>query len=208
MSYLAISKEWTTRELREYIRQETQSANYKLIEYYASTTNPLPSVVKMEERLKRLGTDPKRKTKFEDNVPKYIGLGLANKTKAELLMQARALEEFNQYDIFTPKAQFYLKKQEEKQYKAFVKNRREIYGDEKQITRREYRQLVETMGALATGIQDFNLGSDTIVTLFKDTPKEKRVDIVKEFVNLTRENKGAGLNQEQFVDRLRERLGI
>lgn len=205
---MAIGKEWTTRELREYIREETQSANYKLIEYYASTTNPLPSVIKMEERLKRLGTDPKRKTKFEDNVPQYIGLGLANKTKAELLMQARALEEFNQYDIYTPKAHFYLKQQEEKQYKKFVKNRRETYGDDKQLTRREYRQLVETMGALATGIQDFNLGSDTIVTLFKDTPKEKRVDIVKEFIELARENKGAGLTREKFTDKLRERLGI
>ncbi len=197
---MVINKEWTTRQLREYIRKETQSANYKLIEYYASTTEPVKAVQDFEIRLKQLGTG---NVKAE-----YIGLGLSRKTKAELLQQARALEEFKQFDIYTPPARFKLEKREEKQYKAFVKNRREIYGDERQITRKEYRALVETMGALATGIQDFNLGSDTIVTLFKDTPKEKRVDIVKEFVDLARENKGAGLSQEQFVDKLRERLQI
>ena len=197
---MAIGKEWTTRQLREYIRKETQSANYRLIEYYSSETEPVKAVQDFEKRLKQLGTG---------NVEaEYIGLGLTYKTKAELLQQARALEEFKQFDIYTPPARFKLEKREEKQYKAFVKNRREIYGDEKQITRKEYRALVETMGALATGIQDFNLGSDTIVTIFKDTPKEKRVDIVKEFVDLARENKGAGLSQEQFVDKLRERLQI
>ena len=79
-----IGSDWTTRQLREYIRNETQSINYKFMDYFASHEDPHPVVVSEFEKLKALGTG---NVKAE-----YIGLGLSNKTKAELIQQARALQ--------------------------------------------------------------------------------------------------------------------
>ena len=37
-----ISDKWTTRELRAFIREETQSVNYNFIEYFQSEEKPNP----------------------------------------------------------------------------------------------------------------------------------------------------------------------
>lgn len=188
-----IGNDWTTRELREFIRSETQSVNYKFIEYFGSNEDPHPVVVAEFEKLKALGTG---------NVEaEYIGLGLTNKTKAELIQQARALQEAQKADIYTEEALAEIDEQEQQAYEKFRYN----YGFD--ISEDEYHDMVETMGALHGRITDSGLGSQELVKLYydvKDTPN--KYNFVQAFVDTQREARGSGWTTNKFIRSMRERL--
>ena len=192
-----IGSDWSTRQLREFIRNETQSINYKFIDYFASHEDPHPVVVAEFEKLKKLGTG---------NVEaEYIGLGLTNKTKAELIQQARALQEAQKADIYTDEAIHQYEEQEQKAYESFTQNMGANYGFN--FTQDEYHDFVEAMGSLGDKISNLGLGSAEMVALYneiKDTPK--RFDFVQTFIDVERETKGQGMTTTDFIDMMYDRL--
>lgn len=186
-----ISKDWTTRELKDFIRKETESVNYKMIDYLASHEEPNPVMTATFEKLKALGTG---NVKAE-----YIGLGLSYKTKAELLQQARALQEANQADIYSDAAQKEYSEQEQAAYDTAI----DRYGID--MTQDEYHDFVEAMGALETHINNLGLGSREILMIFNDAGQDKKINLVEEFQNTRREMK-SGWTTKKFISRLRERM--
>lgn len=186
-----ISKDWTTRELKDFIRKETESVNYKMIDYLASHEEPNPVMTATFEKLKALGTG---NVKAE-----YIGLGLTYKTKAELLQQARALQEANQADIYSDTALKEYSEQEQAAYDTAL----DRYGID--MTQDEYHDFVEAMGALETHINNLGLGSREILMIYNDAGQDKKINLVEEFQNTRREMK-KGWTTKKFISRLRKRM--
>lgn len=196
-----VSKDWTVKELQQFIREETNSVNRKLIEYYADNPTPAPQIEQMKNRLVMLGTGKEQKHGG-------IALGLRGKTKAELIVQARALEEFIQTDIYTPEA---MREQEEKfqdQYTKFTGDRPDL-----QLTESEYKDLVETFGALGDHVLNM-WGSEEVAALYNDYAKqeEKPKDFISLMVDAMRDIRNnppaGGATKESLVDRFRDLAGM
>lgn len=190
-----ISDKWTTRELRSFIKETTQSINYKFIDYMQSEEKPNPIAIAEFEKLKALGTG---NVKAE-----YIGLGLTYKTKGELLVQARALQEAEQADFFTPEARREYKEKEKQAYTT-TKNK---YGFE--MSQEDYHNFVENMGALDEYIKNLGLGSKELLNTYYSAKKGKRVNFAKFFMEVKREKERdpeSIVTTDDFIDKLREKL--
>ena len=198
MKTAIISDQWTTRELRAYIREETENMNRRLIEYYASETNPNPVVNQLKMRLLELGSGAKENKPVEIQ---KIGLGLTNKTKPELLQQARALHEAINVDIYTPQGIRDYDEKEKQQYETFIKNRPALAG----MSLDEYHDLVEAFGALGTHVLE-EFGYEELAQIYYSTKGVKKLDLVEAVKDIKRETKGEGLDQTQLIDKLRERM--
>lgn len=186
-----ISDKWTTRELRAFIREETQSINYKFMDYIQSEEKPNPVAVAEFEKLKALGTG---NVKAE-----YIGLGLSHKTKGELLVQARALQEAKQADFFTPEAKREYSEKEEAAYNTTTAR----YGLD--MSQEDFHNFVESMGALDSYISNLGLGSKELLNLYYEADSSKRVNFASYFMETKREAQ-AGWTTDDFIDVLREKL--
>lgn len=198
MKTAIISDQWTTRELRAYIREETANMNRRFIEYYASSTDPNPVVSQLKERLLTLGTGVKENKPIEIQP---IGLGLTYKTKSELLQQARALHEAINVDIYTPQGLREYGEKEKQQYETFIKNRPALAG----MSLEEYHDLVEAFGALGTHVLE-EFGYEELAQIYYSTKGVKKLDLVEAVKDIKRETKGEGLDQTQLIDILRERM--
>ena len=186
-----ISDKWTTRELRAFIRQETQSVNYKFIDYIQSEEKPNPIALAEFEKLKALGTG---------NVnAEYIGLGLTYKTKAELLVQARALQEAQQVDFFTPEA---MREYDEKEQAAY-NTTRDRYGVN--MSADDFHQFAESMGALDSYINNRGLGSKELLMVYNDASEKGKINFASYFMATKREM-AAGMSTDDFVDILHKKL--
>lgn len=190
-----INDNWTTRELRSFIKEKTQSVNYKFIDYLQSKEKPNPIAIAELEKLKALGTG---------NVnAEYIGLGLTYKTKGELLIQARALQEAEQADFFTPEAQREYNEKEEQAYTT-TKNK---YGFE--MSQEDYHNFVENMGALDSYISNLGLGSKELLNTYYSAKEGKRVNFAKYFIEVKREKERdpeSIVTTDDFIDKLRKKL--
>lgn len=186
-----ISDKWTTRELRAFIREETQSVNYKFMDYLQSEEKPNPVAVAEFEKLKALGTG---NVKAE-----YIGLGLSHKTKGELLVQARALQEAQQADFFTPEAKREYSEKEEAAYNTTTAR----YGLD--MSQEDFHNFVESMGALDSYISNLGLGSKELLNLYYEADSSKCVNFASYFMETKREAQ-TGWTTDDFIDVLREKL--
>ncbi len=189
-----INDAWTTRELRAYIRKETQNMNYRLLDYYENVEKPNPLVTQIKANLVKLGTGKEIKNGF-------IGLGLTYKTKAELIRQARALQQSLKIDIYSTEGKRQYKEKEEKQFKAFINNRPALKG----MSQDDYHDMVEAFGALGNHVLE-SFGYEELANLYHSAKTNQKIDFVSIIVDMQKETKGAGLDQTQLIDRLREKL--
>lgn len=190
-----VSKDWTVKQLDAFIREATESVNRKLIDYYADTPNPAPQVDQMRERLILLGTGKEQRHGG-------IAMGLKGKTKAEKFAQARALQEFNQIDIYTPEALAEEEERFKESYETFTQNRPDL-----ELSSAEYKDLVETFGALGDHIINM-WGSEEVANLYSEYKQqgEKKKDFLSLIVDVNREAKGQGWTSEDLIDRFREKM--
>lgn len=205
------SKKWTARQLKAYIRKVTKEINKKYSVYVKEIKNKLGVInevlEKEHETLYRLGkTHPDMTKKIGDVSEKNIGVGLSYKHKEELVRQARALDQFNNVDMFTQEAQDRYTDAERKAYNNFINDNR--YNlDQNNFTLEDYHNLVETLGALDEKVNTF--GYAELMALYTDDAvKERRVDVTSAAISINREIKGRGYSQKQAVELLRERIGI
>ena len=157
----------TTRELRAYIREMTPQANERLKSYEeslaAGTMTEKPIIEERAARLVAMGTGKK--------VRGGIGLGLTYKTKAELIQQARGLEEFFAVDQFTPAA---LAEREEKTKQA--------YNSFKRTTRtplnfQEYKDLTEVFGAIGSHVLE-EFGIYNVIKTYEEMDESDRPNLI------------------------------
>lgn len=187
----------TTRELRAYIREMTPQVNERLKSYEeslaAGTMTKKPIIEERIARLVTMGSDTGRRVKGG------IGLGLTNKTKAELIQQARGLEEFFAVDQFTPAA---LAEREEKTKQA--------YNTFKRTTRtplnfQEYKDLTEVFGAIGSHVLE-EFGIYNVIKTYEEMDESDRPNLIHHMKEVMKESKGQGWTKEDLTDRLRERV--
>lgn len=211
MQRKAYSK-YTKKELMQMIREDTAELNKRVFEYRQSNAS-FKDVENNIAKIKEIsGVKKGRQAIKEDGKTYYreveIGVGkISSKSKSELILQARELHSFLQWDISTPEGQRQWEAREKKEWETFNKNFSE-YG----LTKNEWRDLVEVFGAVGESIlNQFGSGqgsnaSGSIVREFKNASQSGRTNLVKEMREVLKENKGTGATEEDNLDLLRQKL--
>ena len=203
---------YTRKELMGMIREDTAELNKRVFEYRQSKAS-FKDVENNIAKIKEIsGAKKGRQAIKEDGKTHYreveIGVGkISSKSKSELILQARELHSFLQWDISTPEGQRQWEAREKKEWETFNKNFSE-YG----LTKNEWRDLVEVFGAVGESIlNQFGSGqgsnaSGSIVREFKNASQSGRTNLVKEMREVLKENKGTGATEEDNLDLLRQKL--
>ena len=203
---------YTRKELMGMIREDTAELNKRVFEYRQSNAS-FKDVENNIAKIKEIsGAKKGRQAIKEDGKTHYreveIGVGkISSKSKSELILQARELHSFLQWDISTPEGQRQWEAREKKEWETFNKNFSE-YG----LTKNEWRDLVEVFGAVGESIlNQFGSGqgsnaSGSIVREFKNASQSGRTNLVKEMREVLKENKGTGATEEDNLDLLRQKL--
>ena len=203
---------YTRKELMEMIREDTTELNKRIFEYRQSNVS-FKDVENNIAKIKEIsGSKSGRQLINVDGKKRYreveIGVGnITSKSKSELILQARELHSFLQWDISTPEGQRQWEAREKKEWETFNKNFSE-YG----LTKNEWRDLVEVFGAVGESIlNQFGSGqgsnaSGSIVREFKNASQSGRTNLVKEMREVLKENKGTGATEEDNLDLLRQKL--
>ena len=189
------SASWTTRQLKDYIRQHTQQINFDFYAMQADGQTPTKAVMREREKLIQLGTG--RETK------QGIGLGLSHKRKSELLQQARAIRDFESIDYESPTARRKYSEQIDKAYRQYSK-RKNATGQPK-LSKKSYVEFVETLGAVGDKIlQEF--GYDAIAEEYKNSSGKQRTNFLQAMIKAHDKLKGTGATGEDLIDALHNEL--
>ena len=189
------SASWTTRQLKDYIRQHTQQINFDFYAMQAEGQTPTKAVMREREKLIQLGTG--RETK------RGIGLGLSHKKKSELLQQARAIRDFESIDYESPTARRKYSEQIDKAYRQYSK-RKNATGQPK-LPKKSYVEFVETLGAVGDKIlQEF--GYDAIAEEYKNSSGKQRTNFLQAMIKAHDKLKGTGATGEDLIDALHNEL--
>lgn len=203
---------YTKKELMEMIKEDTAELNRRIFEYRQSNTS-FRDVENNIAKIKEIsGTKEGRQSIKVEGKTRYrkveVGIGrIASKTKSELILQARELHSFLQWDISTPEGQRQWEAREKKEWETFSKNFSE-YG----LTKNEWRDLVEVFGAVGESVlNQFGSGqgsnsSGSIVREFKNATQSGRANLVKVMKEVLKENEGTGATEEDNLDLLRQKL--
>lgn len=122
--------EWTTRELRMWIRQTTKDLN----EY----TENVPEEA-IDPRIEKMIHRAQKAAQGREEEGLHLGLNLTYKRKDQLMLQARRLKETRDYNLFVDENEREAKK--EKARRSFNQS---YHAD---LTEEEYSELVDTLGA-------------------------------------------------------------
>jgi hypothetical protein len=191
------NKAWskrTNKELQAIIREKTKEVNVRLFEYRLAGKE-YKDVEQAIRNIKNISGVEESKEGFE------IGTGsISRKSKAQLIRQARELNSFLQWDISTPEGRRQLEAREQKEWKTFQER-----PDHKDWTYDEWRDVVETMGALGKDIID-QFGSDNIIAEYEKRTDKGRISLLNTMRAVLKESKGKSWTPEDLMDALREHL--
>lgn len=195
--------QWTTKELKSYIREATRNLNNEFIniKMEADWKKNYPQIAEQYNELIELGTGKEYRG--------GIGVGLKYraddgtlrwKNKSQLLRQARALRET--YNIIeddkTPE-------EREQAYKTFMKHHPNLSG----MSYSEYEGLVKTLGAMGKSVLN-EFGYESFLETYKEAVakgKNSR-NILDAVAEMQRAGKGQGWNTTQIIDKLNDELGL
>ena len=203
---------YTRKELIDMIREDTTELNRRVFEY-RSSGKEFKDVESNLKKIKEVSGAKSGRQKVQiGEKTSYrqteIGLGkLKSKSKPELILQARELHSFLQWDISTPEGQRQWEAREKKEWETFNRNFSE-YG----LSKEEWRDLVEVFGAVGESVlNQFGSGagnnaSGSIVREFKNASQSGRANLVKIMREVLKENSGQGATEESNLILLREKL--
>lgn len=196
--------QWTTKELKSYIREATRNLNNEFINIKMEADDwkkSHPQIAEQYNELIELGTGEEYRG--------GIGVGLKYraddgtlrwKNKSQLLRQARALRET--YNIIeddeTPE-------EREQAYNTFMKNHPNLSG----MSYSEYEGLVKTLGAMGKSVLN-EFGYESFLETYKEASakgKNSR-NILDAVAEMQRASKGQGWNTTQIIDKLNDELGL
>lgn len=124
-----------------------------------------------------------------------VGLGFRGKSKAELVRQLRELEYFSAIGIDTEAGQLEFEEKFQKSYESF----RQSYD----INKEDYRELVETFGAVGSEIVS-KYDSFTVAEAYSE--RGKNINLAKLMKETINEHKNEGLNQKELTDILIDKM--
>ena len=194
------SEKWTVAQIKAYIRRETAQANQRISEFREKNFGGKTSELfdKMINKLKRNSGVKSGGNRGE------IGVGLSTKRyrkKNELLHQARGLEQFEQFDIYSDTAKREFSDKEKRAYDTFQK----MYHMD--MTMERYHDMVEMLGSVGSEVLGkFNyMGA---IEAWNEAIEEGRDDM--NFVEIVNEEmryaKGQGMTARDITDRIVRRI--
>lgn len=194
------SEKWTVGQVKEYIRRETAKANVRINEFrqknygdrITATFNRMVHKLKVNSGVKSGGNRGE------------IGLGLSTKRyrkKNELLQQAKGLQEFEQFDVYSETAEKEYSDKVKRAYETFEKT----YHMEMNID--QYENMVEMLGTIGGEVLGkFNYMG--VMEAYNEAIQDGRDDInlVAMVNDVMREAKGQGYNAREITDEIVRRL--
>ena len=192
-----ISKKMTVSELKKYIKEETSRINSAIKEY----NNSKDKNILLEKQYMKLH---KITGKNSGKITDKLRLGYSKKKKSELLKQARAIERFEKFDIYTDYGKKRIKEYRRDNYNTLISNLKEK-GYDSYISYNEYINMVETFGSLGeSALSKFS--SDVVVDLYSKASKKEKKNLLKYMKEILADNSNKSLTQEDLADILAEKL--
>lgn len=140
------SSVWSVNKLKSYIREKTKTINQTIAEYdNAVALGTLSSSAILDDAIADLQYLSTGKTTGK----RKIKMGMTGKTKAQLLIQARALQSFEKIDIYSPAAIKQREEKEQKRMNAFNRN----WGAN--LNKKEWRSVTRILNAVRDILDDF-----------------------------------------------------
>ena len=192
-----ISKKMTVSELKKYIKEETSRINSAIKEY----NNSKDENILLEKQYTKLH---KITGKSRGKITDKLRLGYSKKKKLELLKQARYIERFEKFDIYTYYGKKRIEEYRRDNYNTLISNLKEK-GYDSDISYNEYINMVETFGSLGeSALSKFS--SDVVVDLYSKASKKEKKNLLKYMKEILAENSNKSLTQEDLADILSEKL--
>lgn len=179
----------TVRELRNYIRDMSK----RVVSQMKSTNARIAKHAR--DLVNEIGT-------YRRNRKTYLKLGFGKARKADLISRAEQLRGFSNTYIDT---KFQLDEQHKKAFESFKKNKRfgKIFKD---MTEREYDQLVRAMDSIQDIVEDF--GSEVVRLYYEYIYRKNKSPkiLATVFKEAYDELAGSGAETEDLMDLVREKL--
>ena len=192
-----ISKKMTVSELKKYIKEETSRINSAIKEY----NNSKDKNILLEKQYMKLH---KITGKNSGKITDKLRLGYSKKKKSELLKQARDIERFEEFDIYTDYGKKRIKEYRKDNYNTLISNLKDK-GYDSDISFSEYINMAETFGSLGeSALSKFS--SDVVVDLYSKASKKEKKNLLKYMKEILAENSNKSLTQEDLADILSEKL--
>lgn len=193
------SEAWTVSQIKQYIKRETAKVNIRIAEFRQSKFSQ-----KTRDTFERLINKVKSRSGVKSGGNRgEVGTGLSNKKyrrKNELLYQARGLETFEQYDIYSDTA--------EKEFSDKVKNAYATYTStyRSDMTLEQYNDMVNMLGSIGSamlGKFDYRAMIEAWNEAIDDGREVNLVSIVNDAV---KEAKGEGWDFRRLTDEIVKRI--
>lgn len=187
---------WSTRELKTYIREQTREVNKRINSYRESVAQGnIKENRQIEQQIARLvafGTG----TRGKDG---EVQLGLSNKRKDALLMQAKGLERYIRWETGSVESDSKRKEQLIRQYEGYKR------ATGTNISFESYISLAETWGSVGNSIiHDF--GYENLGNIIEIASDDEIKDLTPIMLEVEAESKGQGWTMEQMLDRLYDKI--
>lgn len=186
------SKNWTVKELREYISEHVEQIN-ELAKNYAEQASRGMSDKRYDQQIKKLQKSTgQKKTGRGARIIKGL-----RKKKDELLKQAKQFKSFFKFTEKTPPAEKFDNEKTERAYQTFTKN----YGEMK---REEYERMVNVFGNINFSDWGYEANSDNIVSAIDEYVRKgfSSQDIVDTMNRIAKEVYKRGKTPENMIQRL------
>lgn len=189
------SNDWSTRELRAFIRENTAKLNqhYKDIEAAGlDLKEDFPAQYEMKNRLIEVSG-----VKSKGGM---VGLGLTYKLKPELVYQARLIQQALELD----RPRIEANEMEDRMKKAYDTFKQNHVTD---MSYEEYKDFVEAMGALHEHIAT-NFSYEDFMELATSSFEQgqKPENFIKDVLQAVRDGKGAGLTTDDLLMMVKENM--
>lgn len=179
----------TVRELKNYIRDMSK----RVVSQMKSTNAKIAKHAR--DLVNEIGT-------YRRNRKTYLKLGFGKARKADLISRAEQLRGFSNTYIDT---KFQLDEQHKKSFESFKKNKR--FGKMfKDMTEREYDQLVRALDSIQVIVEDF--GSESVRLYYEYIYRKNKSPriLATVFEEAYDELAGSGAETEDLLDLVREKL--
>ena len=190
------SKNWTVKELREYISEHVEQIN-ELAKNYAEQASKGMSDKRYDQQIKKLQKSTgQKKTGRGARIIKGL-----RKKKDELLKQAKQFKSFFGFAEKTPPAKKFDNEKTERAYQTFTKN----YGE---MEREDYEAMVNVFGNINFSDWGYEANADNVVGNVQEYIQEgfTEKDIIRAMKQVEREMRGRGWTPRDAMMRLDEIL--
>lgn len=205
----------TVKELKQFVRQTTKELNKAFYDISAETADlqkDYPLLYEQRNKLIQLGTGQEYRggigvgMQYKITDPTTGETHLRDKTKAELIQQARALRETKNI-IETPESRKVIDDKVEQAYETFLNNRPGL-----KMSFADYKTMTDQLGAMGSHILH-EFGYESFIEKYDEARSEGKgagdiARAVAEARRIQKSDKSTAYTEKKMVDLLNELLNL